>query len=75
LVPALFLCEKTVPRLDVDDPILATEKVAGYWEKIQSNEFASKILDEMARGMQARLDGTERKFIEAAIAKEKEGGN
>lgn len=72
LVPALFLCEKTVPRLDVDNPILATKKVAAYWETIQSNEFATKILDEMARGMQARLDGTERKFIEAAIAKEKE---
>ena len=72
LVPALFMCEKTVPRLDVDNPILATKKVAAYWEKIQSNEFAEKILDEMARGMQARLDGTERKFIEAAIAKEKE---
>ena len=72
LVPALFLCESTVPRLDVENPILATTKVAAYWQKIQSNEFAAKILDEMAKGMQARLDGTERKFIEAAIAKAKE---
>ena len=70
LVPALFLCETTVPRLDVDNPILATEKVAAYWQKIQSNEFAARILDEMAKGMQARLDGTERKMIEAALAKE-----
>ena len=72
LVPALYLCEKTVPRLDVDNPILATRKVARYWEKIQQNEFAAKVLDEMARGMQARLDGTERKLIEAAIAREQE---
>lgn len=71
LVPALFLCEHTVPRLDVDNPILATQKVAAYWQKIQQNEIAAKVLDEMARGLQARLDGTERKFVEAAIAAEK----
>ena len=71
LVPALFLCEHTVPRLDVENPILATSKVAAYWEKIQSNEHAARVLDEMARGLQARLDGTERKQIEAAIAKQK----
>jgi glutathione S-transferase len=68
LVPALFLCESTVPRLDVDNPILATVKVAAYWTKIQRNEFAAKIIDEMARGLRARLDGSERKKIQAAIA-------
>jgi glutathione S-transferase len=73
LVPALWLCEETVPRLDVDNPILATEKVAAYWQKIQRNEFAAKILDEMHKGMQARLDGTERKLVEAALAKEPAG--
>ena len=71
LVPALFLCEHTVPRLDVDNPILATEKVAAYWQKIQRNEHAARVLDEMMRGLQARLDGTERKQIEAAIARSK----
>jgi len=71
LVPALFLCENTVPRLDVENPILATEKVAAYWQRIQHNEFAARILDEMAKGMQARLDGSERKLIEAAIARAK----
>lgn len=69
LVPALFLCEKTVPRLDVENPILATERVAAYWAKIQQNEFASRVIDEMDRGLQARLDGTERKMIEEAIAR------
>ena len=49
----------------------ATQKVAAYWEKIQSNEHAARVLDEMHRGLQARLDGTERKQIEAAIAKQK----
>ncbi len=69
LVPALFLCEQTVPRLDVDNPILATEKVAAYWTKIQSNEFAAKILAEMHKGMQQRLDGTEKRLIEEHFAK------
>ena len=73
LVPALWLCEETVPRLDMDNPILAAEKVATYWQKIQRDEFAAKILDEMNKGMQARLDGTERKFVEAALAKERAG--
>jgi glutathione S-transferase len=71
LVPALFMCEKTVPRLDVENPILATNKVAAYWDKIQKNEFAAKVMDEMNRGLQARLDGTERKMVEEAIAKAK----
>ncbi len=73
LVPALWLCENTVPRLDVDNPILATDKVAAYWQKIQHNEFATRILDEMDKGMQARLDGTERKLIEAARAAAEQG--
>ena len=71
LVPALFLCERTVPMLDVDNPILGTTRVAGYWERIQGNEFAAKVLGEMDRGLRARQDGTERKQIEAAIAKDK----
>ncbi|MEQ9450631.1 MAG: glutathione S-transferase family protein [Pseudomonadales bacterium] len=69
LVPALWLCQNTVPRLDVDNPILATERVSAYWEKIQRNEHAKRVLSEMDRGMQARLDGTERKMIEEARAK------
>ncbi len=66
LVPALWLCENTVPRLDVPNPILATQKVAAYWQRIQENPHAAKVLAEMDRGMQARLDGTERKMIEEA---------
>ncbi len=73
LVPALFMCEKTVPRLDVDNPILATTRVAAYWEKIQQNEFAAKIMAEMLQGLQNRMDGTERKLVEAALAQAKAG--
>jgi len=71
LVPALWMCQGTVPRLGGENPIPAAEKVAAYWEKIQKNEFAAKIIEEMKRGMKARLDGTEAKMRAAAIEKEK----
>ena len=69
LVPALWMCSSTVPRLGFDSPILDGSRVSTYWNKIQGNEFAAKILDEMNKGMQARLDGTERKMAEEAIAR------
>lgn len=59
LVPALWLCQNTVPNLDVPCPIDATTNVAAYWVKIQKNEIAAKVLAEMDRGMKARLEGTE----------------
>lgn len=59
LVPALWMCEKTVPNFDVPPPMDATTKVSAYWKKIQTNEFAAKVLAEMDRGMKARLEGTE----------------
>ena len=68
LVPALFMCEHTLPRLGMDNPILATQKVSAYWQKIQTNELAAKVIAEMTRGMIARLDGSEKKMIEQAIA-------
>lgn len=71
LVPALFLCERTVPMLDIENPILATFHVAAYWDKIQGNEFAAKVLAEMDQGLRERQDGTERKRIEAAVARQK----
>jgi glutathione S-transferase len=71
LVPALYMCQGTMPRLGVDNPIIGTTKVAAYWEKIQKNEFAAKIMAEMEKGMQDRLDGTEAKRVEAAIEEAK----
>lgn len=71
LVPALWMCSSTVPRLGFDSPIIEDTRVSAYWDKIQHNEFAAKILDEMNKGMKARLDGTERKMAEEAIARAK----
>jgi glutathione S-transferase len=68
LVPALFMCEHTVPLLGVENPILATKKVAAYWQKIQVNELAAKVIAEMMRGLIARRDGSEKKMVLAAIA-------
>ncbi len=68
LVPALFLCENTVPRLDVPNPIEGNAKVTAYWERIQENEHAARILKEMHQGLKNRLDGTEQKMIEKAMA-------
>jgi len=71
LVPALFMCENTVPRLDVPSPIRSEGKVANYWRRIQDNEYAARVLDEMARGLKARLDGTEQKQVAEAMARAK----
>ena len=67
------MCQGTVPRLGGENPIPSAKKVTAYWEKIQKNEYAIKIIDEMKRGMKARLDGTEAKMRAAAIAKANHG--
>jgi hypothetical protein len=68
LVPALVMCENTVPRLDVPSPIKPETRVANYWRRIQENEHAARVLAEMARGLKARLDGTEKRMVAEAIA-------
>ena len=72
-VPALWMCENTVPRLGAENPILATTKVAAYWDRIRENAHAARVLGEMDRGMKARMDGTERARAEAIRAKAKGG--
>lgn len=73
LVPALWMCQNTVPRFDVDNPITGTARVEPYWQRIQQHELAARVLAEMDQGMKERLDGTERKRIDEAIAKGKAG--
>ena len=71
LVPALWMCTGTIPRLGAEDPVSSKEKVAAYWSRIQSDPHAARVIDEMNRGLQARMDGTERKLAEEAIARAK----
>ena len=63
------MCSSTVPRLGFDNPIVTGTRLSAYWDNIQHNEFAVKIFDKMNKGMEARLDGTERKMAEEAIAR------
>ena len=61
------MCAGTVPRFGAENPIKPGSRVAQYWENIQKNEFAKMIIDEMERGLKARMDGTEQKLREEAI--------
>ena len=38
-----------VPRLDVPAPMDDSPKVAAYWQKIQENDIAAKVIAEMNR--------------------------
>ena len=69
LVPALFMCDRTLARLGVNNPILGLPKTEGYWGRIQQNEHASRIIAEMDRGLAARLDGSEQRMVAEAMKK------
>ena len=68
LVPALFMCESTLGGLGAVNPVADTTKVKAYWQKIQTDPHAKRVIEEMARGLKERLDGTERRMIDEAIA-------
>ena len=67
LVPALYMCDRTVPRLGVANPIVGHPKTEAYWARIQENEHAARIIVEMDRGLKARLDGTEQQRVQEAM--------
>ncbi len=67
LVPALYMCDRTVPRLGVANPIVGHPKTEAYWARIQENEHAARIIAEMDRGLKARLDGTEQQRVQEAM--------
>ena len=56
LVPALFMIENVLPHSGADNPIPASAKVSAYWAAIQSEPAAARVLAEMRRGLQARLE-------------------
>jgi glutathione S-transferase len=57
LVPALFLCERVVPTLDVDNPIPNRTRTAAYWQRIQQDPHAARVLAEMTHGLAERRAG------------------
>ena len=56
LVPALFMVENVLPHSDIDNPLATSPKIGAYWAAIQSEPAATRVLSEMRRGLQARLE-------------------
>jgi glutathione S-transferase len=56
LVPALFLIENVLPGTGVEDPVPAAANVAAYWDAIQRQEPAARILVELHRGLEERRE-------------------
>jgi glutathione S-transferase len=56
LVPAFFLMDYSLPAVDVESSTRWNPNVAAYWSAIQENEYAAKVLDEMQRGLDQRLE-------------------
>ena len=67
LVPALYMCDRTLARLGVTNPILGLPKTEAYWGRIQQNEHAARVIAEMDRGLKARLDGSEQRMVAEAM--------
>ena len=67
LVPALYMCDRTLPRLGISNPVLGLVKTEAYWGRIQQNEHAARVIAEMDRGLEARLDGSEQRMVAEAM--------
>ncbi len=67
LVPALYMCDRTLPRLGISNPVSGLVKTEAYWGRIQQNEHAARVIDEMDRGLKARLDGSEQRMVAEAM--------
>ena len=67
LVPALYMCDRTLPRLGISNPVLGLVKTEAYWGRIQQNEHAARVIDEMDRGLKARLHGSEQRMVAEAM--------
>lgn len=56
LVPGFSWVDGVLPRVGADSPISAYANVAAYWSAIQKNEHAAKVLSELRRGFEERLE-------------------
>jgi len=56
LVPALFFLEIVLWSRGLADPIAANANVAAYWDAIQGQEHAARILVELHRGLEERRE-------------------
>jgi len=54
LTPALFLVEQVLPTFDVENPIPASPNLAAYWQALQAEPNAARVLVELHRGLEER---------------------
>jgi hypothetical protein len=55
--------------MGVPNPIVGLAKTEAYWERIQHNEHAARVIAEMDRGLKARMDGSEQRMVAEAMKK------
>lgn len=56
LVPALFMIGSVIPGVGLENPVPKAAKVAAYWAAIQQNAHAARVLVELHRGLEERLE-------------------
>ena len=56
LVPGLFFVEVVMPAVGIGSPISALANVAAYWNAVQKNEHAARVLIELRRGVEERRE-------------------
>jgi len=58
LVPGLFLVENIFPIVGVDTPIPALANVAAYWDAIQKDKHAARVLAELHAASKSAANGS-----------------
>lgn len=56
LTPALFMIENVLPNTGVENPIPKNPNVAAYWAALQGHAPAARVLAELKRGLEERLE-------------------
>lgn len=56
LTPALFMIENVLPNTGVENPIPNNPNVAAYWAALKGHEPAARVLVELKRGLEERLE-------------------
>jgi glutathione S-transferase len=60
LVPALFQLENILQATGTPNPIPSQPRIAAYWSAIQHHPAAARVLGEMRRGLDARIEAVRR---------------
>ena len=70
-VPALWMCSGSLPMLGDESPLTGPDRLIFYRERIVENENAARIIEEINRGLKARMDGTGRRISEEGLTEAK----